>query len=97
MATAYVPSEKVKKALYAKKIEEALWDRWHKNHDVIVLNMKSGNVVTIKVHHRRAHFSCRRWHSARTWYEVTQTATDEVRYFKFLDGIAKAIAYGFIK
>ena len=93
-----------KEALYrrekeelAEKIYKALNDLERSYREDIVLHMKSGSTVTIKHHYVPARRVMGRWHSHTYYYEVISIATDEVRYFRTLYRLSKAMAYGFIK
>lgn len=88
-------SEKYYRDNKIQDIEKALYERFTKSKIrtksyEFSVTMKTGNVVTIK-------YCFKHWHRGARWWKVTQTATEEVRTFKDLKGIAKSMAYGYIK
>lgn len=82
---------------YIEKIEKALWKKWEMAHGSFTLSMKSGNVITVEMHSTPAHRGAdHRWHSGSSYFTVTGSNM-ETRYFKHMSGLAKAIAYGYIR
>lgn len=89
-------AEKIEKALEAKK-NAVSWDK-DSNFKQFTLTMKeTGNEIVVKLvrippHRVMGHWSCTSFH-----YEVSGDGIEGIRYFNGLDGIAKSMAYGFIK
>ena len=89
-------AEKIEKALETKKNSVS----WEKNSDSkqFSLTMKAtGNVIIVKLvrvppHKCMGHWCCTSFH-----YEVSGDGIEGIRYFNGLDGLAKSMAYGYIK
>lgn len=83
------------KEALAKNIQTELYNRL-KNSKTITLDMKKGYTIVIEEVYTGPYKSCHHWHSGKLYYKVKSSRETEVRYFKFLSGIAKSMAYGYL-
>lgn len=90
---------KAQKDALADKIWDALLKKWDEaDSNVFEITMKkTGNKILIRASRTGARKVMGHWHSSSVCFEVSGDGIEGIRYFNTLSGLAKTIAYGYIK
>lgn len=87
------------KEILVKKIEDALSEKWMGAHcgDFILTMKATGNVITVKSVSTGPSKVMGHWHGRRHHFEVVGDGLKQTKYFCSLNGLARCMAYGYIK
>jgi len=82
------------------KIAEKLNKKWEEagyRQNSFVLDMKSGNKITVTPKRGSVSRTSGRWYRGSGYFVVSGDGIDGEKYFKSLSSLAKSMAYGYIK